>query len=440
MKLDHRARGEMLAAYVLPRPGCVLHDGQLRSELEKTLPAYMLPSAICVIDHVPLTPSGKLDRNRLPDPISEPTMPASEAPLPGIEQTLAELWQDVLQIKSIGRHDNFFHLGGHSLLAARLVSRAAKEFKKKLSLASLVQAPTIARLALILQGSSLPINNVIKEGNPKGTQLLWIGAEPWLPRLAKSLDDSTALQALTLDPASIGAFGPEFRIQDMAAYLASRICEIQPNGPYFLGGFCLHALLAYEIAQQLRSIGHDIGLLILGDIFAPAGEQRHSTGEAVRNRLRTELREFRQMLNSESREWSAYARRRFEAFQEIVEYRRWQGGTRPKEMPQTLLQALCVAGQRYEPHPFQGKVLFLQAKEERDSHNQSTFASWKALIVAPEVFEYPGWHMDLFEEASFRLAAETIESSICIALTKPHAAFAPCGNNSYVSSPASTPL
>jgi thioesterase domain-containing protein len=433
VKLDHEVRGEMLAAYVLPQAGCYLDADRLRAELDNSLPEPMRPSAIRIIDRVPLSPNGKLDRKQLPDPLPAHSEIASEAPHPGVEQVLAKIWCDILQISNIGRHDNFFHLGGHSLLAARLVARIGVRFGNNLSLASLVQAPTVARLALILKGASLPSSSCIKSGRPEGKQLLWIGAEPWLPRLAKSLGNKTGLQAFTLNPDSIRTFGPEFKMQDMASHLAYRICELQPHGPYLLGGFCLNGLLAYETAQQLRLMGQHIDLLVIGDVFAPTDLQRHSTHELVRKRLQAELREFLTVLNSESREWRTYSRRRLEKFQETIERLRWQGNNRTKsifkDLPQTLQAALYVAELRYKPGVFPGRVLFLQASEERNYRNQTTSASWKAFVRDIEVFEYLGEHSDLFEEMALRRAAEAIERAIDLGLSARCNDFAACTPN-----------
>jgi thioesterase domain-containing protein len=306
-----------------------------------------------------------------------------------------------------------------------------------------VQAPTVARLALILQGASLPSSSLIKSGTPQGKQLLWIGAEPWLPRLAKSLGDKTALQALTLDPNSIRTFGPEFRMQDMASHLAYRVCELQPHGPYLLGGFCLNGLLAYETAQQLRLMGQQIDLLVIGDVFAPTDFQRRSARELIQRRLQAELREFWAVVNSESREWRTYSRGRMEKFKETIERLRWQGTNRTRSMfrdlPQTLQSALYVAEIGYEPGPFSGKVLFLQASEERNARNQTTSASWNSLVRNVDVFEYPGEHSDLFEDMSLRLAAEAIERVIDLGTPVPCDALTSCAASKYVSQPYLSP-
>jgi amino acid adenylation domain-containing protein len=110
-----------LVAYVVYRPGQDLTVSEVRRHLRKTLPDYMVPSVVVMLDTVPLTPNGKIDRQALPDPfISSARTP--EPPSPGIEQQIAQIWAEYLQVESIGANDNFFELGGQSLLALRVAA------------------------------------------------------------------------------------------------------------------------------------------------------------------------------------------------------------------------------------------------------------------------------------------------------------------------------
>ena len=105
-------------------------------------------------DGLPLTPNGKLDRRALPSP--EPGKKTNEfaGPLSATEEALALIWKEVLRLDHIGVHDNFFELGGHSLLAVRLFALLEKRFNKRLPLATLFQAPTIAQLATTIEGDA----------------------------------------------------------------------------------------------------------------------------------------------------------------------------------------------------------------------------------------------------------------------------------------------
>ncbi|HET8842843.1 MAG TPA: phosphopantetheine-binding protein, partial [Ktedonobacteraceae bacterium] len=120
------------------------------------LPDYMVPAAIVVLEHWPLTPNGKLDRRQLPAPLwSERSgvTTALVAPRTPLEEMLVEIWQHVLGIEQIGVNDDFFALGGHSLLATQVIARLREILQIEIPLRALFEMPTIAALAeQILQG------------------------------------------------------------------------------------------------------------------------------------------------------------------------------------------------------------------------------------------------------------------------------------------------
>jgi acyl carrier protein len=122
----------------------------LRSYLKERLPEYMVPSAFVLLDALPLTPSGKMDRRALPAPsTARPALGAAYvAPRTAVEELLAGIWAEVLGLERIGIHDSFFELGGHSLLATQVVARVRDAFRIDLPLRSLFEAPTVANLAL----------------------------------------------------------------------------------------------------------------------------------------------------------------------------------------------------------------------------------------------------------------------------------------------------
>jgi len=125
---------------------------QLRSYLEQKLPEYMVPSAFVVLETLPLTANGKVDRRTLamPDWV-KPLAGAYLAPRSPEEETLVGIWAELLRLKQVGIHDNFFELGGHSLLATQMASRVRDAFGVEVPLRSLFEAPTIAQLARVIE-------------------------------------------------------------------------------------------------------------------------------------------------------------------------------------------------------------------------------------------------------------------------------------------------
>ncbi|AEI67139.1 non-ribosomal peptide synthase/polyketide synthase [Corallococcus macrosporus] len=146
--LDGAAEGKRLVGYAVPKPGHALDAESLRGFLARTLPEYMVPQALVVLDSLPLTPNGKVDRKALPAPdFQAADAEAFVAPRTATEELLAGLFSEVLGLERVGVHSGFFELGGHSLLATQAISRIRGAFGIELPLRDLFEAPTVAALA-----------------------------------------------------------------------------------------------------------------------------------------------------------------------------------------------------------------------------------------------------------------------------------------------------
>ncbi|WP_257168770.1 non-ribosomal peptide synthetase [Bradyrhizobium sp. SRS-191] len=136
-----------LVGYVVAQPDAAITSDDLRRQLQRSLPDYMVPSAIVPLGALPLTPNGKLDRNALPAPEWQGSAETMVAPRNATEATLAAIWRDVLKREQIGVHDNFFALGGDSLSATRAIARTQKELKLSVPLKAMFEAQTLEALA-----------------------------------------------------------------------------------------------------------------------------------------------------------------------------------------------------------------------------------------------------------------------------------------------------
>ncbi|RKH77400.1 amino acid adenylation domain-containing protein, partial [Corallococcus sp. AB045] len=144
-----------LVGYVVARPGQTLESQALRALMKERLPEYMVPSALVVLDAMPLTPNGKVDRKALPAPdVSTEAAREFVAPRTPMEAQVAELYASLLQVQRVGATDSFFELGGHSLLATRLTSRLRTAFQVDLPLQALFESPTVADLAARIAASA----------------------------------------------------------------------------------------------------------------------------------------------------------------------------------------------------------------------------------------------------------------------------------------------
>ena len=152
MVREDKPGDKRLVGYVVARSEASLDASEVRKYLKQKLPEYMIPSALVLLDELPLTLNGKVDRKALPAPNQnrialEGTFVAPQTP---VEEILASIWSEVLKVDRVGIHDNFFELGGHSLLATQVISRIRSSFQNDMPLRTLFELPTVAEMAAII--------------------------------------------------------------------------------------------------------------------------------------------------------------------------------------------------------------------------------------------------------------------------------------------------
>jgi len=274
-----------LVAYVAAKGGQPVSE--MHRFLKERLPDYMVPAAFVILDALPMTPSGKVDRRALPAP--ELTERVGEAaPVPArtpLEQELTGIWAKVLKVDRVGVHDDFFLSGGHSLLALQLIHEINSAFGLELPVRLLFTEPTLAgqaceierALAAKDQGQRVTYPSMVplRPGGSRRPFFLvagGFGGEAELlayAGLARHLDSQQpfyGLRARGVDE----LVEPHDTVENMAAEHIAEIRKVQPHGPYFLGGACVGGVVAFEIARQLRALGEEIGLLVLVDCQYPS--------------------------------------------------------------------------------------------------------------------------------------------------------------------------
>jgi acyl carrier protein len=222
---------------------------------------------------------------------ANPSVPGgATAPRDPLEAQLKALWERVLDVHDLGVTTDFFDAGGHSLLAARLLAEVEKEFRIKLPLACLMQYPTVETFATQLRAERprepaprAPAGDVASrlEGKWKdpvqqvfsmrraGTlpPLFVVDAGPFQRPLVRHLSDDQPVFGIALP--ELTALPDGFTVKDIAANLVEALCQFGVGGPYHLAGWSQAGLIAYEMAQQLRARGEEVGLLVLFDTNNP---------------------------------------------------------------------------------------------------------------------------------------------------------------------------
>lgn len=255
--------------------------------IKERLPSYMIPSALVLLDSIPVTPNGKLDRRALPAPGQGGAEIKGQfiAPRDALEFRLAQIWKEVLKANVVGVRDNFFDRGGHSLLAVRLLAGIRQTLNVDLPLSVFFnQQPTIEHLAAHirqLQGGAQRQFSPLVEIQPgaSGRPAFFCvhpsgGNVLCYAELSQRLGADQpfyGLQSQGLDTAQEEA---QTSIEEMAAFYVEAIRAAQPEGPYLLGGWSMGGLVAFEMAQQLEALGQQVSLLALIDTMVPTAENQ----------------------------------------------------------------------------------------------------------------------------------------------------------------------
>ena len=249
------ASDKRLIAYYTSHDAPSVTPEALHHHLSQQLPDYMVPSAWVPLTAIPLTANGKVDRQALPTPAAALHRQAAfEAAHTDMEQRLAALWQQLLHVDRVGRHDDFFALGGHSLMAVRFVNEAQQQ-GITIPLSMLFSSSRLSELAAQLDApveQTRPDDTVTFRQSGRERPLFLVpeasGELFYGPLLASCIDPDIPVHGL---PAA-DRCQPAFRtIEGAAARFAAIIRKIQPEGPYRLLGWSFGGIIAYEVAAQL---------------------------------------------------------------------------------------------------------------------------------------------------------------------------------------------
>jgi len=383
-----------LAGYFVSHAEPVPSAAELRRFMRQNLPDYMIPSRFVALSELPMTPNRKIDRNALTEPESNVVAIAPAAPQTEHETKLVDIWKDVLGINTIGRNDNFHDLGGHSLLMAKLLARIEKQFERRLSMASIFQAPTLKGMAALLSEPMAPPPSRLVPIKPEGTRppLYWLFGGATVRPLAHALGKDQPFFGVALDHAEEQRLAEATTLAEFAAPLIKAIREAQPTGPYYIGGWCTAGILAYEVARQLMEDGAEVGLLVMVHSTNPVHYRRIGPQKMRASKIRYHLKALLR-LDGPSR-WR-YAVDRFRGVMESLRDR-----VRPPQAVEKVLwigSVLDNAALYYETPLYAGDVALFQPADRPDVLDYRQ--GWREVVRgAFATFEIPGGHRTMLEE------------------------------------------
>jgi amino acid adenylation domain-containing protein len=385
---EDRSGDGRLVAYVTAEPGASLDGAGLRRALARDLPDYMVPGAVILIDALPLTPSGKLDRKALPGPDFAPAEPA-RAPRTPREAVLAALFAELLGLSHVDIDTSFFDLGGHSLLATRLVSRIRTVLGVSLPIRAIFETPTVAglgayfdshekedgtNLVIIRQAGSLPPLFCIHGG----AGLVW----SFRNMMGEHLQDRPvyALQARGIEE-------NEELPSDMAALVSDylqQILRIQPRGPYHLLGWSFGAVAAQAMATELQKRGETVSFLAMLDGY-------HGTINAAEMDDQERIRSVENALGLSLGDIDN------DAMIRVV------------SVYQNCIRIIAD----HEPVLFHGGCLFIQSTIRNDGQRDLPTRLWQSFFSEPMTIEQTDMdHFHMLNEANGNVIHQTISKHI----------------------------
>lgn len=394
---------------------------ELQQFLKQKLPEYMVPSAFVLLDVLPLTSNGKIDRRALPAPdtFSLSLKTSFVSPRDTLELQLVQIWEEILDVHPVGVRDNFFDLGGHSLLAITLMARIHQKFGKNLPLAALFQGATIEHLASILrqQTDSLSWSTLI-EIQPGGSKRPLFCIHPGAGTVLSYIDLARhlgleqpfyGLESLGLDEEQ----KPYTQIEDIAAHYIKAMQAAQPQGPYLLAGWCFGGLVAFEMAQQLHAQDQEVSLLALLDI---------SVGEAAEELQKLDDAALLVKLLAEDISLSLDHLRQLEPDEQllyVIEQVR-QINLLPPDFGLTqarrLLQIFTShiqAANTYIAQPYPGRVTLFRASEGVMADSQNLTLGWEELAAEGVDFHWvPGNHLTMVRGAHVEVLAKHLRACL----------------------------
>jgi thioesterase domain-containing protein len=344
------------------------------------------------------------------------------APRDPVESQLTELWERLLGVKGLGATADFFEVGGHSLMAAKLLVEVEKAFEKKLSFASFLQSPTIASLAARIRGET-KASDQLHAIQAKGSRPPWIvvTSQPHIYRtISRHLGPNQPLLGLTAP--ELAALPEGFTMKDLAANLIKTLRTSVPHGPYYLGGWCVSGIIAYEMAQQLGEQGENVALLVLLDTNCPVYLRKFQTLRTYPIRLYFSLRKiarhFKIMRKLPLSKWLPYLWQgistRWKYWRDkISSFAGLRRGLSPEERFNRVHELAEIAALHYDPEPIRVPVLLFRSEALQTGWFCDPVLGWAPFALGGlTLCELPGDHNHLFLEPAASQLATVLAASL----------------------------
>jgi amino acid adenylation domain-containing protein len=421
----------LLAAYYTARSKVA--PSRIQEWLQSRLPTYMVPTVLEQIAAFPLTPNGKIDRNALSRLCENSTPVRQDVRLfeaggsgSSVQLEMLEIWAKIFEGQEIRSSTDFFDIGGDSLSLVRLQAMVTRQFGVHLTMADITRHSTFGSLTTWVSemrevaASSPPKRTV----NPRvlpvhsteaGRPIFLLPQMMIFWPLAEELGEHQSLYALQLLDEDISPSMESASFEQLALLYCDLIRQVQPEGPYRLGGWCLWGLMAYEIARLLEEQGDEVELVMIMDAWAPGHWTRRSIVHRILMKSAYRMHRLRWIIGR--LRYGSMEKRKQDVLRQVRNFAASSTNLLPESMrtknpdreSNRIEKLVADAAGKYQPKPIKGTVAVFKGEQQPRGLFIGEDLGW-AQLIGRQVFvdTLPGNHSEIFDLPGARIMAARI--------------------------------
>ncbi|WP_264565379.1 non-ribosomal peptide synthetase [Flavobacterium sp. N3904] len=420
------AHSDVLIAHIVPNSDIIDISNQIslwRNVLVSLLPKYLIPQDFHILEKMPTTLNGKIDRNELLKYKSN-NNPEFTAPRTKAEKIIANIWQETLNISCVDVFSNFFEMGGHSILAVKVMIKVEKETGKRIPLSELFEHSTVEKFAQLLNIDSEIYSDCIVPIKPSGNKVplfMIHGAGLNILNFAnviKYFDEDQPVYGIQGNGPN--GFDKWYEsIEAMANHYVDEIIKINPNGPYALSGFSFGGIVAFEMARQLKAQDRKVSIIALLDTYIDSSYYYPTIQQKLLIRYIDKTRRRLDFLKEMLVSWKA-VKMRIKGKKEFLLRRYFGIKDSMTEQEAIAHEQFVIASSmvqkivdRYHLIPQDFEVDLFRAKNDSQYKLDPTHLGWKkAALRGVRIHDIPGEHIDIVAPPNDKVLAHMLQDII----------------------------
>jgi len=423
------ANSDMLTAYVVPnidlnenKAPTVINEW--KNALKTELPIHLIPNTFHILDHLPTTLNGKIDRKALLEikALNNNNITSYNAPRTKAEEIVSEIWQECLGLEKIDIFSNFFEMGGHSLIAVKVMRLLEEKTGKRLPLSALFEYSTIEKLAELLNLDAEIISDTLVPIKPTGnkTPIFFIHGAGLnvliFHELSNNLDKNQptyALQGTRLNDVD----DPINTIEEIASYYIDAIIKANPDGPYAIAGYSFGGIIAFEMGRQLMARDKKVSMIAILDTYV---SPEYYFSSPLRKKLakinfrsKRQFTFFKEMIESWEKTMMHINRKKNFIKEYYLHKKTFKTKEDELEYKQFIISDAKVSklAARYHLTPSHLKIDLFKATNNQGFIIDRTYLGWnKVALDGVNVHDIPGNHSNMFSYPNVGKFAKSLQN------------------------------